>query len=524
MYSCLKGISSPFRRVSFSRLHFRYSIFLLSFFVCTCIIRQPVPYHADSIIIALTSFPTNLDPRIGLDAASEDFHHLLFNGLLRKDSHGKMVPDISTRFEKVTPTLYRFHLRPNVFFHNGKKLSGRDVVYTYESILNGGVLTTKKAALGSISKIRAVSDHLIEIELSEPFNGLLVNLNIGIVPEGAKPDFARAPIGTGPYLLRSYRQDGEAILEANNKYFDRPPRTRYLRIRMISDATTRALELQKGSLDLVMGPAVVPPDHFPVLNKISHLKTAQSPGNNYAYLGFNMKDDILKNRNVRQAIGYAINRNEIMDQLYHGTATAATGLLAPHHWSYEKEVLVLSHDPAKAKALLDQAGYRDPDGDGPSKRFWLTYKTSTNEVRRMLASVFQSQLDEVGIGIKIRAYEFGTFFSDINRGNFQMYMLMWIGESDPDIYRNIFATSGTRNRGKYSDTDLDRWVERARVAETENEQRYFYSLIQKKVAEDCPYISLWYENNVSILRKELQGFELTPDADIRVLKHVYWKS
>ncbi len=91
---------------------------------------------------------------------------------------------------------------------------------------------------------------------------------------------------------------------------------------------------------------------------------------------------------------------------------------------------------------------RIPDGDGPSKRFWLTHKTSTNEFRRMLASVFQSHLEKVGIGMKIRAYEFGTFFSDINRGNFQMFMLMWVGESDPDIYRNIFATTGTRNRGK----------------------------------------------------------------------------
>jgi peptide/nickel transport system substrate-binding protein len=293
---------------------------------------------------------------------------------------------------------------------------------------------------------------------------------------------------------------------------------------MISDATTRALELQKGSLDLVMGPAIVPPDHYAVLKKEIHLRTSVSTGNNYAYLGFNMKDPILKNRQVRQAIGYAIDRKEIIQNLYHGAAELATGLLAPHHWSYEPRVSVFAHNPEKAKALLDQAGYRDPDGDGPDKRFWLTYKTSTNEMRRMLASVFQNQLEKVGIGVKVRSYEFGTFFSDINRGNFQMYMLMWIGESDPDIYRNIFATTGTRNRGKYSDRDLDEWVERARIAETEEEQRQFYSLIQKKVAEDCPYISLWYESNVAILRKELKGFELTPDADVRVLTNVYWES
>jgi ABC-type transport system substrate-binding protein len=501
-------------------LRLTYTFFIL--LLTGCSHPGPVPFRPDTVVLALTSFPTNLDPRIGLDAASEDFHHLIFNGLLRKDAHGKMVPDLCSRFERLTPLHYRFYLRGPVRFHNGKLLSAEDVVYTYQTILDGTVMTTKKASLGSVTAVRPVARDVVDIELSEPFNGLLVNLNVGIIPKGGPNDFVRHPVGTGPYRLITYRQDGEALLEANDSYFEGKPRTRYLRIRMIADATTRALELQKGSLDLVMGAAIVPPDHYPVLKKNSHLKTVLSPGNNYAYLGFNMKDPILKDRRVRQAIGYAINRKEIVDQLYHGAASYATGLLPPHHWAYEGNVLSITYNPQLAKKLLDEAGYRDPDGEGPLKRFWLTHKTSTNEFRRTLATVFQNDLEKVGIGLKIRAYEFGTFFSDINRGNFQMFMLMWIGESDPDIYRNIFATTGTRNRGKYSDPQIDQWVENARTAETEAQQKYYYSLVQKKAAEDCPYISLWYESNVAVLRKELQNFELTPDADIRVLKWVYW--
>jgi peptide/nickel transport system substrate-binding protein len=500
----------------------RYSYVLLLLIISGCGTAPLISYRPDTVVMALSSFPTNLDPRIGLDAASEDFHHLLFNGLLRKDSQGRMVPDVCSRFEKISPVRYRFYLRPRVFFHDGRPLTARDVVYTYETILKGSIVTTKKAALGSLIAVRSVGQDIVEMDLSEPFNGLLVNLNVGIVPKGAKSDFARTPIGTGPYVLRSYQQDAEAVLEANQKYFDGAPRTPFLRIRMISDATTRALELQKGSLDLVMGAVIVPPDHYFVLKKQSHLKTILSPGNNYSYLGFNMKDSLLKERRIRQAIGYAIDREEIVQKLYHGAASRASGLLAPHHWSYEKDVLILPYDPEKAKRLLDEAGYTDPDGDGPERRFYLTHKTSTNEFRRMLSSVFQSQLERVGIGLKVRAYEFGTFFSDINRGNFQMFMLTWIGESDPDIYRNIFSTTGTRNRGKYSDPQIDQWVEGARTAETEDEQKHFYSLIQKKVAEDCPYVSLWYESNVAVFRKELQGFELTPNADVRVLKNVYW--
>jgi peptide/nickel transport system substrate-binding protein len=520
----MREISLRFLKASSNGLFLKYSsAALLLCLLIACNKPTPIPFQRDAIILAMSSFPTNLDPRIGLDAASEDFHHLLFNGLLRKDAHGKMVPDLCFRFEKVTPILYRFYLRDGVLFHNGKLLTAEDVVFTYQSILNGSILTTKRAALGSVIRIRAVSASVVEIDLSEPFNGLLVNLNVGIIPRGSGSDFANRPVGTGPYMLRSYHQDSEALMEANPSYFQGAPRTRYLRIRMIGDATTRALELQKGSVDLIMGPAIVPPDHYAVLKKKPHLKTMISPGNNYAYLGFNMKDEILRKKEVRQAISYAINRKEVIDRLYHGAATPAGGLLAPHHWSYEKDVVVFPYRPARAKQLLDKAGFIDPDGDGPQKRFSIIYKTSTNEFRRTLAAIFQDHLERVGIGLKVRAYEFGTFFSDVNRGNFQMFMLMWVGESDPDIYRNIFATTGTRNRGKYSDAHIDSWVEGARKADTEEQQRYYYSLIQKKVAEDCPYVSLWYESNVAVMRKEIQGFELTPDADIRVLKNVYWK-
>src|SRR5262249_11238719 len=153
----------------------------------------------------------------------------------------------------------------------------------------------------------------------------------------------------------------------NPKYFDGGPKTRYLRIRMIPDAVTRALELRKGTLDVVMGPAIVPPDQYTVLQNDPTLRAIFSPGNNYAYLGVNTKDSLLKNIKVRQAIALCINRKEIIDHLYHGAATEATGLLSPHNWGYEKNVAVFEYDAERAKRLLDDAGFPDPDGDGPQK-------------------------------------------------------------------------------------------------------------------------------------------------------------
>ncbi len=497
-------------------------ILMLCAILAGCSTAKRQSHQPDTLIIAIDQTPVNLDPRIGIDKSSDDFHHLLFNGLLKKNENDRMVPDLAQSWERVNPKLYRFVLRDGIHFHTGRILQPQDVVFTYRSILSGQVMSTKKGTLESISDIRAVGKNMVEVELKQPFNGLLYNMNIGIIPENSPSNFAQNPIGTGPYRLISYRSDGDAQLQSFPEYFEAAPRIPNLKVRIIPDATTRALELRKGSIDLILGPSAVPADYFRVLRNDPELKTLTRTGNNYAYIGFNLTDPLLKNRDVRQAISYAIEREQIMKSLFYGTATMATGLLPPHNWAYEGNVLMISYNRQTAMKLLDRAGLKDPDGDGPQMRFSLTLKTSTSEFRRIVATVVQRNLASVGIGLKIRSYEFGTYFSDINRGNFQMCMLMWVGESDPDIFDTAFSTTGARNRGKYSNSDVDRWIEMARVADSEQEQIRLYSLIQKRIAEDAPYVSLWYEPNICIMRKELQGMRLTPDSDFRVLKDVYW--
>lgn len=499
----------------------RTRVFLLILALLLAACRQGrQPHLPDTIVVGAERSPTSLDPRIGIDLPSENLHHLLFNGLFKKDEHDRMVPDLVESFEQTDPLTYRFHLRHRITFHNGKPLEAEDVAYTYSSILYGSVITTKKAVLEDIVSVTAVSQDIVEIRLKQPFNRLLANLNIGIVPRDAPPDFGEHPVGTGPYRLLEYQPDSFARLEAYPQYFDGPPRIPHLLIRIIPDATTRALELRKGSIDLLI--LDIPPDYFEVLRKDAGLKTVTAPGNRYVYLGFNLRDPILGRKEVRQAIAYAINRKPIVDTIFHGGAGLAAGMLPPTNWACENDVLHLSYDPHRAKRLLDSAGFSDPDGDGPRTRFELAFKNTTNELRRVIATVIAKDLAAVGIGINMRSYEWGTFFSDVNHGNFQMFLLQWVGESDPDIFRSVFETHGSRNRGRYSDPDIDRWVAQAGLEPTEEGQKKYYSLIQKKVAEDCPYVSLWYESNVAAMRKELDGMRLTPDADYRALKDAYW--
>ena len=498
-------------------------IIALLFFVIAGCSGSRSPFQKDTLVVAIDQTPVNLDPRIGIDKSSDDFHHLLYNGLMKRNESDRMVPDLARDWKLVNSKLYRFYLKSGVYFHNGKQLQPEDVVFTYQSILSGQVISAKRAALESIAEIRAAGSDVVEVELHHPFNGLIYNMNIGIVPAGSTRDFAQNPIGTGAYRLESYQPDGGASFHAFENYFEGKPAINKLKIRIIPDATTRVLEIRKGSVDLLLGPVAVPPDYFKILRNNPELKTSIRTGSNYSYVAFNLTDPMLKRKEVRLAIAHAIARNEIVKNLFHGTATPATGLLPPHNWAYEKNVLNVPHDTAKAKRLLDEAGFPDPDGAGPAMRFWLTLKTSTSEFRRIVATVIQRNLASIDVGLNIRSYEFGTYFSDVNRGNFQMCMLMWVGESDPDIYSSAFSTKGSRNRGKYSNSDVDQWIELARQAETEKDQIHFYSLIQKQLADDAPYISLWYEPSLCIMRRELQGMRLTPDANFRALKDVYWE-
>jgi len=146
-------------------------------------------------------------------------------------------------------------------------------------------------------------------------------------------------------------------------------------------------------------------------------------------MGLNMRDPVLKDVRVRQAIGYAIDRQAIIEYLRRGMAIQATGILPPMSWAFDPQAFTFTFDPARARALLDEAGYRDPDGDGPAARLRLTLKMSSIEFNRLQGAVIQQNLRAVGIDLEVRTYEFATLFADVLAGNFQMYFLQWTGGS-----------------------------------------------------------------------------------------------
>jgi peptide/nickel transport system substrate-binding protein len=504
---------------------FRSLLFLTSACLVSTACNHDSP-SADTVTLAIDKGPDNLDPRIGTNSESERIDQLLFNSLVRRGPQLEILPDLATHWDVPDPVTYRFRLRPGVRFHNGQEMTSHDVRYTIESLLDGTITSSKTSTYRVIATIETPDDQTIMFHLKEPYASFLWNLTngaIGIVPEGSKPDLYKSPVGTGPFRFVSNSQEEEVVIEANPEYFGEAPSVHRVRFKVIPDATTRALEMRKGSVDVAQN--VLSPDFVEVLRKQPHLSVAVTPGTNYGYIGFNLNDPILQDKRVRKAIALAINREEIAKYYWRDLVSLASGLLPPNHWAYEKSLATYAFDPDEAIHLLDQAGLRDPDGNGPQARFKLTFKTSTEESSRQVAAIIQQQLNRVGIGVDLRSNEFGTFYGDIVRGNFQMFTLRWVGgNNDPDLFERVFHSQQIPpkgwNRGHYHNPRIDELTELARKEPDQERRKAIYSEIQQILADDLPYISLWYFKNVCLYEQRISNMTLSPAGDYEFLRTI----
>ena len=492
---------------------------LLAAMLALALLSCSRPPDPSTVVVLIENSPTNLDPRIGTDAQSERIGMLLFDSLLRRDPHFNVAPSLAERWEVPDPRTYIFHLRSGVRFHDGRPLTARDVKWTFDSLLSGAVRSARAAAYQHVERIDAPDDSTLVFHLKEPDASLLWNLtdgNVGIVPYGSGQDFNQHLVGSGPFRFVSQQLDKEVVLERNPNYWDPSRLTKIQRVRfaVVPDANTRALELRKGSADIAINSFA--PDTVAVLRRDPQLEVEQGPGTIYQYLAFNLRDPILKDVRVRRAIARAIDRSPMIHYLWRDSAVPAASILPPQSWAYDSRVAQYDYDPALAGKLLDQAGYR-PGPDGV--RFHLLMKCSNvEESTRLLAAVLQQQLRQVGIALDIRSLEFGTFYADVVRGAFQLFSLRWIGgNQDPDIFEAVFSSRSfpprRSNRGYYSNPEVDSLIDQAQGEINQAKRAQLYARIQEILAQDEPYVNLWYLDNVLVHTRRVQNLSLSPSGD-----------
>jgi peptide/nickel transport system substrate-binding protein len=487
-----------------------------------CSQAQPEP---GIMTVAMAASPNNLDPRMVVDSYSVRAHQLLFSNLVRFDDRMLVSPCLASEWNTTDYQTYRVKLRQGVRFHDGHELTSKDVVYTFSSILDPKTNSPLRGGFSMLDTVSAIDPYTVQFVLKERSGAFLVNLvAVMIVPDGAGRGLRDHPVGTGPYEFVSFAADDRLVLKAFPEYFEGRPRNNGVTLKVVPDDIMRGLELRKRASDLVVNDLA--PDIAFQLQK-EGLKLTTAPGLNYQYLGFNLRDRVLRDVRVRHAIGYAIDRQSIVEYLRRGLAMPSMSMLAPSNWAFEPNVFDFTYDPAEARRLLDEAGYLDPDGDGPAARLSLSLKVSSaTEFNRLQSSVIQQNLREVGIDLDVRTYEFATLYADILKGSFQMYTLQWAGgaTADPDILRRVFHSQQVPpagfNRGHLNDPELDRLIDDATLATDMEERRVRYSKVQQRVAELAPYISLWTETNFAVSQPNIRGIRLSPHGDFNFLRNV----
>jgi len=474
----------------------------------------------NTLVMVIENSPTNLDPRVGLDAQSERIDELLFDGLCTRDEHLNVQPGLAERWEIPDPLTYVFHLHRGVKFFDGRTLTSRDVKWTFDSLLQGKIRSTKAATYRPVDHIDAPDDFTVVFHLKEPFATLLWNVSdgaMGIVPFGSGDEISRHPVGSGPFHFISAEPDKEVIIERNDSYWGERARLKRVRFAVIPDATTRALELRKGSADIAV--TSLSGDTVLALEREPKLEVMHASGTVLAYLAFNTRDPVLKDVRVRQALAYAIDRTPMIHYLLRDFVRPAYSLLPPESWAYNGDVPHYDYNPDRARQLLEQAGYPAVNG----VRFHLTMKTSTDENPRLIAAALQQQLRDVGIALDIRTFEFATFFSDITRGAYQLHSLRWVGgNEDPDIFEYVFHSAKFSphgaNRTYYANPRVDALIDQARGELDQNVRKQVYAEIQRILADDLPYINLWYFENVMVHTKRVQNLTLNPPGNYDFLK------
>jgi peptide/nickel transport system substrate-binding protein len=494
-------------------------------------------------VTVLDTTPSTLDPLDGTDAASERLRQLIFNSLVRKNERFEYSGDLAENYQ-VSPDgkTYTFTLHDGVLFHDGKPLTSADVKYTLESLFASnkkkrpsffdsapGGAGGAAGGVPFITGIETPDPRTVVLTLRRPWNQLL---SLPIIPQGSADAQKTQPVGSGPFRFVKYDESQLIVdLAAFDRYWQGAPAIRDLRVRAILDANTLQAELQSNRIDLVTGAANLSHDTYKFLAMDPTLKVAQFPGANIVYLGFNVERAPLDKVGVRQAIAHAIDRESIVRDLMLGQARVAHSILPESSWAYDAGQKY-GYDPARAKQLLDAAGFADPDGDGPRMRFQkpIVFKISSgNAAVSQFAGVIQNSLKAVGVPVEIETLETNTLLRHLSDGQYEMTTLRWIGgNQDPVFLRDLFHSAeipvpnrpNVRNRNRYNNPEFDRVIDRAVNTVNRDEARALYVQAQQIVSRDLPMLPLWYPDVMVIARKGVENIKVDPSNDYSFLRSV----
>ncbi|MFA5516062.1 MAG: peptide-binding protein [Desulfuromonadales bacterium] len=512
-------------------------LLLLCFLVAGCDRRQEAiipaegeaakPAHGDTIIMGSIGDATTLLPVLASDSASSDINGLVYNGLVRYDKNLQIEPELAQSWEISPDNLtITFHLRRGVKWHDGAPFTAEDVLFTYQTYIDPKVPTAYAENFMQVEKAEVLDPHTFRVTYKQPLAQALISWGTAMLPKHllagqdiTKSPLARRPIGTGPYKFGEWRPGEKIVLEANAHYFEGEPYIQRVLYRIIPDPSTMFLELQSGGLDYM---GLTPLQYAKQTDTMAFKRRFEKyryPASAYTYLGYNLRRQQFQDQRVRQAIAYAIDKQELIDGIQLGLGQIATGPYKPGTWVYNPDVPQYSYNPHKARELLAEAGWTDSDGDGlldkNGQPFAFTILTNQgNDQRIKTGEILQRRLREIGVDVKLRVVEWASFLKEfVNPGNFDAIILGWTIPPDPDSYEVWHSSKtgeGELNFIGFKNAEVDALLEKGRHTLDQEKRKEIYDRFQEILAEEQPYTFLYVPDALPVVASRFRGIEPAP--------------
>lgn len=478
----------------------------------------------DGILTYSMRVPETLNPLRNREETVDLALKLIFQPLIAFDQNGKPVPAVAESWTfSPDGTTLSLTLHQNIQWHDGTNLTADDVIFSLDTIRNAPVDAVYQKVNDYVAGFRKTGTYSLDIQFKEIFSTNLWCLNFPVIPANyyrgetdPKSQVNLSPIGSGPYRLDVYNMASELWLKANPTYLFGAPEIERIQVKVTAGAETDVYAFEQGMTDVLVAEAIQAGRY----ETAEATKINQYTSRNYDFIAFNFNNPLFQNKEMRKVIAYALPKKNICDNVYLQYATMTNTPISPKSWLYEENVAPYEYDNVMAATLLKNMGWADQNNDGtleqnteqgPTALAVSILVNQENTSRRQVANKLKEELELLGFSVAIDAVPFDQFQERFTNGNFDLVVGGWRMSAVTDL-GPFFHTNGAYNYIGYADEEMDALLAMARSAVGEGQTLLAYSSLQKRIAEELPYISIAYTND-AVFTSDHVGGEIVATVD-----------
>lgn len=487
------------------------------------------PVTEGALRIAVASLPSDtLDPAVkwnGWVTREAGIYETLFG----YDENMNFRPELATKYEQVSDTEWKVYIREGVKFHDGTPLNADAVIFSLNRVLDSN--NSRKVEYDFIESISRDSENVITIKTNRTYSPTISSLTdpITSIVSPSTKDLDTTPVGTGPFKFKSFEKGISLTVEKNENYWNGMPGLTKAVIYSIPDEMSRVFKLENDEVDIAED---IPQSEVAKLYDNSDLTIYSNETLRTYFLYINMKKSPLNDIRVRQALNYALDRQQIVDTALEGIGGTPAKSIFPSvmSWSVNDKIDIISQDEQKAKELLTEAGFSDIDSDGwleyDGKPFELNIKTYTKRPQlKPAAEVIETQFESLGIKTSITILESGALETDMDNGNYDLSLYAWAvaptGDPDYILSKHFESTGSEAKKTGYSNPEVDEWLKAGRQTMDTAQRKEYYDRVQMQVLEDCPELFVFYQNSLIGANSKVGGLKQFPNDISFLTKDIY---